>query len=172
MKRLLTSAALLGASLSAFAETSSTEGYQLPVETVLSVQVLVDKPISQGETLTHLLLKPTGSETGATLPERCLLSADAEIQNGKVELHVNRALCVEPNGHIFNGVVDAHAINSAGTRGITEACQSTACNQAQLQAGVNYRLKLNKTADIALVVNQMEQVNIQRRNYTAESTSE
>ena len=104
------------------AETSAAEGYQLPTDTVLKVQVLIDKSISQGETVSHLLLKATGSETGATLPERCLLSADAEIENGKLSLHVNRALCVEPNGHIFDGVMDAVIINNAGNQGTSEPC--------------------------------------------------
>lgn len=171
MKRLLTSVALLGACLPAFAESSAAEGYQLPTDTVLKVQVLIDKSISQGETVSHLLLKATGSETGATLPERCLLSADAEIDNGKLTLHVNRALCVEPNGHIFDGVMDAVVINNAGSQGISEPCVGSSCNKAVLQAGVDYRLKLQQSADIALVVNQTEQINIQRRNYNPDAAS-
>lgn len=168
MKRLLTSVALLGACLPAFAETSAAEGYQLPTDTVLKVQVLIDKSLSQGETVSHMLLKSTGSETGATLPERCLLSGDAEIDNGRLSLHVNRALCVEPNGHIFDGVMDAYLVNSSDKKGITEPCVGSSCNKAVLQAGVDYRLKLLKSADIALVVNQTEQINIQRRNHKQE----
>ena len=172
MKRLLTSVALLGACLPAFAETSAAEGYQLPTDTVLKVQVLIDKNISQGETVSHLLLKSTGTETGATLPERCLLSADAEINDGKLSLHVNRALCVEPNGHIYDGVMDAVAINNAGKLGIQEACVGSSCNKAVLQAGVDYRLKLKNSADIALVVNQMEHINIQRRHHGEETAAQ
>lgn len=172
MKRLLTSVALLGACLPAFAETPAQEGYQLPMDTVLKVQVLVDKSISKGEKVSHLLLKSTGSETGATLPERCLLSADAEIDNGKLSLHVNRGLCVKPNGQIFDGVMDAVMINADGALGTTEPCASAACNQATLQAGTDYRLKLQKSANIALVVNQTEQINIQRRSYNPETPAE
>lgn len=165
MKRLLTSVALLGACLPAFAETNSAEGYKLPTDTVLKVQVLIDKTITQGETVSHLLLKSTGSETGATLPERCLMSADAMINNGQLSLNVSRALCVEPNGHIFDGVMDAVAIDASGQKGLSEACVGSACNKVVLQAGVDYRLKLNQSANIALVVNQAEQINIQRRNH-------
>ncbi|OOV88453.1 hypothetical protein BTA35_0202790 [Oceanospirillum linum] len=171
MKRLLTSVALLGACLPTFADTSPAEGYQLPTDTVLKVQVLMDKNISQGETVSHLLLKSTGSETGATLPERCLLSADAAIDQGKLSLHVNRALCVEPNGHIFDGVMDAVIISDSGNQGVTTPCVGSSCNQAVLQAGVDYRLKLNKSADIALGVNQTEQINIQRRNHTPDAAA-
>ena len=171
MKRLLTSVALLGACLPAFAEINSAEGYKLPTDTVLKVQVLVDKTISQGEALTHLLLKSTGSETDATLPERCLMSADAVLNNGKLSINVTRALCVEPNGHIYDGVMDAVMVNEVGHQGVTEACLGSSCNQAQLQAGVDYRLRLNKSANIALVINQAEQINIQRRNHES-TTSE
>jgi len=165
MKRLLTSVALLGACLPAFAETNSAEGYKLPADTVLKVQVLIDKSITQGEEVSHLLLKSTGSETDATLPERCLMSADATLNNGKLSVNVTRALCVEPNGHIYDGVMDAIAINAAGDQGINEACSGSSCNKATLQTGVDYRLKLNKSANIALVINQAEQINIQRRNH-------
>lgn len=172
MKRLLTSVALLGACLPAFAASPAPEGYQLPTDTVLKVQVLVDKSFAQGETVSHLLLKATGTETGATLPERCLLSADAEISGGKVTLHVNRALCVEPNGHIFDGAMDAVAVNDAGQSGIKEPCAGASCDKAVLQAGVDYRLKLNQAANIALVVNQTEQINIQRRNHIPEASEQ
>lgn len=172
MKRLLTSVALLGACLPAFAESSAAEGYKLPTDTVLKVQVLIDKSITQGEKISHLLLKATGSETGATLPERCLLSADAEIDQGALSLHVNRALCVESNGHIFDGVMDAVIVDNTGNTGIKEPCVGSSCNQAVLKAGVDYRLKLQQSADIALVVNQTEQINIQRRNHEADASAQ
>ena len=165
MKRLLTSVALLGACLPAFAENSAAQSYKLPTDTILKVQVLTDKSITQGEDISHLLLKSTGTETGASLPEHCLMSANAEIRNGKLAMEVTRALCVESNGHIFDGVMDAAAINNLGQPGLNEPCTGSSCSQAVLQAGVEYRLKLNKSADIALVINQAEQINIQRRNF-------
>ena len=169
MKRLLTSVALLGACLPAFAETSSAQGYQLPTDTVLKVQVVLDKTIRKGERISHLQLKPTGSETGAHLPEHCMMSADAEINGKSLQLNVTKALCVEPNGHIFNGELNAYGINRTGKAGIEGLCTDSACNQVMLQSGVDYRLKVSEGTVIGLVVNQAEQINIQRRNHKQEA---
>lgn len=168
MKRLLTTA-LLGACLPAYAETPSATGYELPADTVLNVQVLVDKSISKGENLSHLLLKATGSQTGAELPERCLLSANASINNNHVEVNVTRALCVQPNGDIFDGSVNARIIENADTFGLKSVCADDSCGSALLRAGQDYSLRLYDTANIALVVNQTEQINIQRRNYSPDA---
>lgn len=168
MKRLLTTA-LLGACLPAYAETPSATGYQLPADTILNVQVLVDKSFDKGETLSHLLLKSTGSQTGASLPERCLLSANASINNNHVEINVTRALCVQPNGDIFDGPMNARVIESADTFGLKSACADQDCSSALLRAELDYTLRLYDAADISLVVNQTEQINIQRRNYTPDT---
>jgi len=132
--------------------------------------VLIYKVIAQGETVSHLLLQATDTETGATLPERCLMSSDATIDSGKLSVHVTRALCVEPNGHIYDGVMDAVAINAEGNQGLSDVCTVSNCSKATLQAGVDYRLKLVKSANIALVVNQTEQINIQRRQHEPTTT--
>ncbi len=169
MKRLLTTAALLGACLPAYAETPANSGYQLPADTVLRVQVLVDKTVNNGESLSHLLLKATGSETGAHLPERCLMSANAEINNQQLEVSVNRALCVEPNGDIYDGAMNARIVDQSNGFGLTEACSGSTCT---LQAGQDYTLRLLDSANIGLVVNQTEQINIQRRNHQPDSNSQ
>lgn len=170
MKRLLTTVALLGACLPAYADTSSSTSYILPADTVLKVQVLVDKSISKGETVSHLLLKAAGS-TGATLPERCLMSANAEINNDQLEVSVNRALCVEPNGDIFDGAMNARMMGASSSFGLKAVCASSSCDSAVLRAGEDYKLRLLDSADIALVVNQTEQINIQRRSYQPDSNS-
>ncbi|MAC45524.1 hypothetical protein [Oceanospirillum beijerinckii] len=169
MKRLLTTVALLGACLPAYAETSANSGYQLPADTVLRVQVLVDKTVNNGESISHLLLKATGSETGAYLPERCLMSANAEINNQQLEVSVNRALCVEPNGDIFDGAMNARIVDQNHDFGLAEACSGNTCT---LQAGHDYTLRLLDSANIGLVVNQTEQINIQRRNHQPDSNSQ
>ena len=169
MKRLLTTVALLGACLPAYAETSANSGYQLPADTVLRVQVLVDKTVNNGESISHLLLKATGSETGAYLPERCLMSANAEINNQQLEVSVNRALCVEPNGDIFDGAMNARIVDQNHDFGLAEACSGNTCT---LQAGHDYTLRLLDSANISLVVNQTEQINIQRRNHQPDSNSQ
>jgi hypothetical protein len=170
MKRLLTTVALLGACLPAYADTSSNSAYQLPADTVLKVQVLVDKSINKGETVSHLLLKATGS-TGASLPERCLMSANAEINNNQLEVSVNRALCVEPNGDIFDGAMNARMIGANNDFGLKLVCTSNSCDSALLRAGEDYKLRLLDSANVALVVNQTEQINIQRRSYQPDSNS-
>lgn len=173
MKRQLLSvalpAALLGACLPAFAENEVSQGYLLPENTILTVQVLVDRTIAQGETVSHLLLKATGTETEATLPERCLMSADASINNARLELNVTRALCVQPDGHIYDGVMQASALASSSQLGLTEVCSDSQCSSAQLLAGQDYRLKVNADANIALVINYSEQINIQRRQHKADT---
>ncbi|OPX54984.1 hypothetical protein SAMN02745127_00266 [Oceanospirillum multiglobuliferum] len=170
MKRQLLSvalpAALLGACLPAFADnTEVSQGYKLPENTILTVQVLVDRTIAQGETVSHLLLKATGTETEASLPERCLMSADATINNKRLEINVTRALCVQPDGHIYDGAMQANALASDSKLGLTKVCTDGSCSSAELVTGQDYRLKLTADANIALVINYSEQVNIQRRQH-------
>ncbi|SEI79575.1 hypothetical protein SAMN05421831_110101 [Allopseudospirillum japonicum] len=168
MKKLLTSSLLLVTV--PFMQAAHAEDLHFAAGSLIQAEALVTQEVLKGQTSEHIQLKPSAVDNTG-MPEYCLMSARASLQNESVRLDIDRLLCLSEDRHYYEGVLIAQLVDEEGKPGDAQACtseQDGICQRGEIRAGHKYTLKVTAESTIPMVVNQSEQLNIMRRQAAPE----
>lgn len=151
---------------------------RLPSDARIDVQVIDTLSLKKTEpSHDNVLLKPVvGQGAEHELPAHCLITADAQLVDGRARLSANTVTCIDMMGdtrEIYSGDFSAAARESNGEFGIDVICTETneqGCQRAQLPPTHVFQLELGQALAIEAQDNPSERLNEQRLQSSETST--
>lgn len=168
MIKTLACALLAGLALPAMAQPTLS----LPAEARIDVQVIDIISLDQDTPrLSNVLLRPvhrTSSSATHHLPDYCLITADAHLDDTRMQLSATTVTCIAAEGdtrQIFSGELSAAAFERDGGFGL-DVCTTSRdgqCIRAELTPAHVFQLSVGRDTEIAALENPSKQINEQRR---------
>ncbi|MFC3286333.1 hypothetical protein [Litchfieldella rifensis] len=148
---------------------------RLPADATIEVHVIDEVNLSRDTAeLSDLLLQPVASEHARhQLPEHCLITADARLDDERVRIAAKTLTCIDTQGtssEIFSGTLSASAIENDGSFAI-DACLQAAddsCEHARLSPEHIFQLRLGSALELEAQDNPAARINEQRRQADGE----
>ncbi|MHB0774410.1 hypothetical protein [Halomonas sp. WWR20] len=150
----------------------------LPADARIEVQAIDNVTLTADEPQkTNVLLRPASREGAAhSLPEYCLIMANASIDGARMRVVAHAVTCIdaeqdEPD--IFSGHLTASAQERDGSYGL-DVCENQreeSCQRAVLQPAHHFQLVVSEDTQIPALENPSKQLNERRRHAEAEGTA-
>lgn len=152
----------------------------LPTDARLDVQVIDRVTLDKNAPgRTDVLLRPVMREqSGAThrLPDYCLITANAQIEDQRVRLTTQAVTCIEAEGdnrEIFSGELSAAAYERDGGFGL-DACterQNGECRHAVIEPEHHFQLRVGRNTELSALENPSQEINERRRQADGEGVA-
>lgn len=173
MLKTLACILLAGLATPALAQTTLS----LPAKARVDVQAIDSVTLDRNTPeLANVLLRPVereGSSATHRLPDYCLITADAQLDNQDMRLSTSTVTCIEAEGDnraIFSGELAAAAFERDGSLGldVCTASRDGQCMSATLEPSHVFQLSIGRDTEIEALDNPAENINEQRRNVDSE----
>src|SRR5690554_2974892 len=159
-----------GTALLLMSLNASAASLVLPNNATVMVQVVDSVVLSADDSrLNDLLLRPAGehADTSHTLPEYCVIVANARPEGERLRISAQSLICIETDGgdsDIYSGEISAGAYELDDSYGLA-VCAAGRC---ELDPEHNFMLKLASRLEIAEQDNPSARINEQRRQVEGE----
>lgn len=151
----------------------SAESLVLPSDATVLVQVVDSVEVSANDSrMDDLLLRPAGEHTATshTLPEYCVVVANARPEGERLRISTQSLTCIETDGsdsNIYSGEISAGAYELDDSYGLA-VCNSGRC---ELTPEHSFILKLASRLEISEQDNPSARINEQRRQANGEGVA-
>lgn len=152
---------------------ASAASLALPSDATVLVQVVDNVEASANDSrLDDLLLRSAGghANTSHTLPEYCVVVANARPGGERLQISTQSLTCIETDGSdsdIYSGEISAAAYELDDSYGLA-VCESGRC---ELAPGHSFMLKLASPLEISEQDNPSARINEQRRQANGEGVA-
>ena len=152
---------------------ASAASLVLPNDATVLVQVVDNVEASANDSrLDDLLLRPAGehASTSHTLPEYCVVVANARPDGERLQISTQSLTCIETDGsdsNIYSGEISAAAYELDGSYGLA-VCDTGRC---QLAPDHSFMLRLASPLEISEQDNPSARINEQRRQANGEGVA-
>ncbi|WP_373191328.1 hypothetical protein [Halomonas sp.] len=165
-------ASLLMAALLAMPTAALSDTLELPADATVNAQVIDELTLSsQAPERNDVILHPVADgHASHTLPQYCVMVANARLDGRRIRLTTNALTCIETDGsesEIYSGEISAAAYDSDGNFGLA-ACQEGSCRLTPEQT---FQLRLASDLALEQQENPAAKLNEQRRQAQGEGVA-
>ncbi|MYL24386.1 hypothetical protein [Vreelandella massiliensis] len=150
---------------------AAEETLTLPNNATVGVEFVETIAFDEGETRQDsILLRPSDHDNAShTLPEYCVLIADAQLSDNRMRITAHDVTCIETDNEdsaIFSGAINASVYDSDGQYGL--ACDNDRCATSP---GRSFLLTLSEVLEIEAQDNPSAEINEQRRQASGDGVA-